>query len=73
MDYNIYFIIGSWAFMIFYFFSYMKKKLSTDHLEPREKYGCLDCASQYQPHIKFCYDCKTKLENIRYFKFDEQL
>ena len=71
MDYNIYFIIGSWAFIIFYFFSYMKKKLSTDDLEPRQKYGCLECGGEYQPHIKFCYDCKKELEDIIYFDFYE--
>ena len=52
---------------------YLKRLFSTDNLEPRQKYGCLECGSEYHPHIKFCFDCKTELKNIKYFEFDEQL
>ena len=52
---------------------YIKRLLSTDDLEPKQKYGCLECGSEYQPHIKFCYDCKKELENILYYDFYEQL
>ena len=50
---------------------YINRLFSTDDLEPQQKYGCLECGSEYQPHIKFCYDCKKELQNITYFKFDE--
>ena len=50
---------------------YINRLYSTDYFEPKLKYGCLECGSEYQPHIKFCYDCKKELEDITYFKFDE--
>ena len=68
-----YMVLISWAIGFISFWIYINRLLSTDDLEPKEKYGCLECGSEYQPHIKFCYDCKTELDNIRYFEFEEQL
>jgi hypothetical protein len=66
-----YFTLITYAIGLISVCIYINRLLSTDDLEPKHKYGCLECGSEYQPHIKFCYDCKKELENIIYFKFDE--
>ena len=68
-----YIILISYAIGFISLCIYINRLLSTDDLEPKHKYGCLECGSEYQPHIKFCYDCKKELEDIIYFDFYEQL
>ncbi len=59
-----------WALIIFFSWSYIKKLLSTDDLTPKVKYGCPQCRSEYQPHVKVCSDCNLNLEKFSYFEFD---
>ena len=68
-----YIFLISYLIMFIYIWIDIKRLLNTDDLEPKQKYGCFECGSEYQPHIKFCYDCKKELEHIIYFDFYEQL
>ena len=67
MEKNTFYLIGFWAFVIFFSWSYIKKLLSTENLETVEKYGCPNCDSEYQPHIEICPDCNEELLNYSTF------
>ena len=67
MEKSTYYIIGFWALIIFFSWSYIKQLLSTDNLNPVEKYGCPNCNSEYQKHIRVCADCNEELLNYSTF------
>ena len=70
MDNSIYYTIGAWALFIFFSWSCIKQLLSTENLEPVEKYGCPNCNSEYQKHIRVCADCNEELLNYSTFNND---
>ena len=61
MEMKTYYIIGLWALGIFYSWSYIKQLLNPGNITTIERYGCPNCDSEYQPHIKICPDCNTNL------------
>ena len=61
MDNSIYYPIGVWAFTIYLIWSDYMKDQNNENLMPEEKYGCPNCNSEYQSHIKVCADCNNQL------------
>ena len=70
MDNSIYYPIGVWAFTIYLIWSERKEILNLEDTNQSEKYGCPNCNSEYQSHIKVCADCNNQLafyiEELKY-------
>ena len=62
-----YIAIGLWAFAIYWVWSDYNQDLNNDNLMPKVKYGCPNCNSEYQSHIKVCVDCNEELLNYSTF------
>ena len=62
-----YIAIGVWAFTIYLIWSDYKKDRNNESLMPKKKYGCPNCNSEYQSHIKVCADCNEELLNYSTF------
>ena len=67
MEMKTYYIIGLWAFAIYWVWSNYREYLNNESLMPVEKYGCPHCNSEYQSHIEVCADCNNQLA----FYFEE--